>query len=97
MLEGRRLLGEGGRVVAGGGDPSTEAEDLLRQFPVLYPDERVIRAALSGMALYGLPWFDAHMWAYAEVHGLSPLFSEDFQHDRWYGSVRVVNPFQAEG
>ncbi len=75
----------------------TEAEDLLRQFPVLYPDERVIRAALSGMALYGLPWFDAHMWAYAEVHGLSPLFSEDFQHDRWYGSVRVVNPFQAEG
>jgi predicted nucleic acid-binding protein len=33
------------------------------------------------------------VWAYAEAHGLDVIFSEDFQHDRRYGSVRVVNPF----
>lgn len=36
---------------------------------------------------------DAHMWAYAEVHRLETLYSEDFQHGRWFGGVRVVNPF----
>ena len=41
------------------------------------------------------PWFDAHLWAYAEHYGLSELYSEDFQHDRLYGTVRVVNPFLA--
>lgn len=73
-----------------------EAEDLMRQFPVTYPDDRVLRTAFRGMALYGLPWFDAHMWAFAEVHGLSPLYSEDFQHERWYGTVQVVDPFRRE-
>ena len=33
------------------------------------------------------------MWAYAEVNGLDTLISEDFQHDRLYGTVRAVNPF----
>jgi hypothetical protein len=33
------------------------------------------------------------MWAYAEVYGLSELWSEDFQRDRLYGTVRAVNPF----
>lgn len=70
-----------------------EAEDLLRQFPVLYPDANVIRAAIRGMATYGFPWFDAHLWAYADVYGLRTLYSESFQHDRHYGTVRVVDPF----
>jgi len=75
-------------------DAWREAEELLRQFPVLYPDNEVIRTALRGAAAYQLSWFDAHMWAYAEVHGLETLYSEDFEHDRFYGLVRVVNPFR---
>ncbi len=71
-----------------------EAEDLLRQFEVLHPDDRVVRAALQGMAAYGLSLWDAHMWAYAEVHELGVLYSEDFQHERWYGGVVVVDPFR---
>jgi len=39
-----------------------EAEDLLRQFEVIHPDDRVVRAALQGMATYGLSLWDAHMW-----------------------------------
>jgi predicted nucleic acid-binding protein len=42
---------------------------------------------------YQLSWFDAHLWSYAEHYGLTEIFTEDFQHDRLYGSVRVVNPF----
>jgi predicted nucleic acid-binding protein len=72
-----------------------EAEEFLSQFGVLYPTEAVLRLALRGAAAYQLPWFDAHVWAYAEHYGLAELLSEDFQHDRLYGSVRIVNPFQS--
>jgi predicted nucleic acid-binding protein len=34
------------------------------------------------------------LWAYAEHYGLSPLYSEDLQHDRLYGTVRVIDPFR---
>ncbi len=72
-----------------------EAEELLLQHVVLYPTEEVIRAALRGAAAYGLSWWDAHLLAYAEFYGIPQLLSEDFEHGRRYGSVRVVNPFIA--
>ncbi len=72
-----------------------EAEEFMAQFPILYPDDRVLRTALRGAAAYGLSWFDAHLWAYAEVLGIEELLSEDFQHGRLYGIVTVRNPFVA--
>lgn len=72
-----------------------EAESLTRQFRVLYPDARVLATATYGCATYGMSWFDAHLWAYAESFGLPEILSEDFQHGRHYGNVRVVNPFLA--
>ncbi len=74
-------------------DARREAEELLSQFDVLFPDEELLRVALRGAAAYRLSWFDAHMWAYAERFGLAELLSEDFQHGRLYGTVQVVNPF----
>jgi predicted nucleic acid-binding protein len=70
-----------------------EAEELLNQFPMLYPNEDVLRTALRGAAAYDLSWSDAHLWAYAECYGLPDLLSEDFEHGRLYGTVRAVNPF----
>jgi predicted nucleic acid-binding protein len=70
-----------------------ETEEFLTQFTILYPDAVLFRTALRGMATYKLAWFDAHLWAYAEHYGLSELISEDFEHGRMYGSVRVINPF----
>ena len=70
-----------------------EAEEFLRQFVILYPTESLVRTAIRGWATYQLGWFDAHLWAYAEEYGLAELLSEDFQHDRLYGTVRIVNPF----
>ena len=74
-------------------DAQREAEEMLAQFRILYPNEAVLRTALRGAAAYGLSWFDAHLWAYAEVYGLTEILSEDFQHARLYGSVRIRNPF----
>jgi len=70
-----------------------EAEELLNQFPILYPTEGIIRNAVRGCAAYQLSWFDAHLWAYGEYYGLAEILTEDLQHDRFYGTVRVVNPF----
>ena len=75
-----------------------EAEALLAEFRVLYPTPEVLVTALRGSAAYQLSWFDAHLWAYAEVYGVPEILSEDFEHGRHYGSVRAVNPFlTAEG
>jgi predicted nucleic acid-binding protein len=87
------------RPIAGGPpllrteDARREAEELLSQVEVLYPNEAIVRTALRGTAAYGLSWFDAHLWAFAEHYGLAELVSEDFEHDRMYGTVRIVNPF----
>ena len=70
-----------------------EAEEILSEFVVLFPTPDLVRVALRGAAMYGLPWYDAHLWAYAEYYGLDTLLSEDFQHGRRYGTVRAVNPF----
>jgi predicted nucleic acid-binding protein len=73
-----------------------EADELLSEFTVLFPNKGVVRTALRGAAMYGLSCFDAHLWAYAEYYGLNTLLSEDFQPGRIYGSVRIIDPFLAE-
>lgn len=72
-----------------------EAEELMCQCLVLYPNAEVLTTALRGTATYRLSWFDAHLWAYAEVYGLSEILTEDFEHGRHYGRVRTVDPFLA--
>lgn len=74
-------------------DARVKAERLATEYRVLYPNRDVLLTALRGTAMYGLSWFDAHLWAYAEVYGVDEILSEDFAHGRHYGKVRVVNPF----
>ena len=76
-------------------DARREAEELMAQFPIIYPDDAVLRTAFRGAAAYGLSWSDAHLWAYAEVYGMAELLSEDFQYGRMYGTVTVHNHFLA--
>jgi predicted nucleic acid-binding protein len=71
-----------------------EVEELMTQFPILYPNAAIVHSALLGAAAYRISWFDAHLWAYAEHYGLDEIVSEDFEHGRLYGSVRVRNPFR---
>jgi predicted nucleic acid-binding protein len=85
----------GGKALLTAEDAHREVEEMLVQFPVIYPTENTVRVALRGAALYKLSWFDAHLWAYADERGLDTLWSEDFQDGRLYGRVRVQNPFHA--
>lgn len=82
-----------GHAILRQADALREAEEFLKQFTVLYPNEAVLREAMRGCAAYQLNWFDAHIWAYAEHYGLSEILTEDLQHDRLYGNVRALNPF----
>lgn len=82
-----------GHVILKQADALREAEELLKQFTVLYPNEAILRDAARGCAAYQLNWFDAHLWSYAEHYGVPEILTEDLQHDRLYGTVRVVNPF----
>ena len=82
-----------GHIILKQPDALREAEEFLKQFTVLYPNEAILRDAVRGCAAYQLSWFDAHLWSYAEYYGLPEILSEDFQHDRLYGTVRAVNPF----
>jgi predicted nucleic acid-binding protein len=90
-----RPLRQGGQPLLAPAEARREAEELLAQFPILYPTEEVVRTALRGAAAYQLSWFDAHLWAYAEAYGLREILSEDFEHDRRYGTVTIRNPFAA--
>ena len=74
-------------------DAIREAEEILLEFPILYPDEAMLRLALQGMGAYLLSWYDAHLWAYAQRFGMAEILSEDFQHGRRYGTVIIRNPF----
>lgn len=86
-LDGKRLLTRE--------EACREAESLMADFTVLYPGAEVLQTALRGAIAYQLSWFDAHLWAYAEVNGLDEILSEDFEHGRRYGTVRARDPFLA--
>ncbi len=85
----------GGSSILTPDEARREMEEMLVQFDVLYPDEELLRIAVRGAATYGLSWFDAHLWAYAERFGLDTLWSEDFENGRLYGRVRASDPFIA--
>ena len=88
-----RPLSGNGKSLLSAEEARRELEEMLVQFEVVYPDEDVVRLAIRGAATYKLPWFDAHMWAYAERFGLDTLWSEDFANGRLYGRVRARDPF----
>jgi predicted nucleic acid-binding protein len=78
-------------------DAARQVEMFILQFPLLYPNEYVVRTALRGMTIYRLSWIDAHQLAFAEHYGISEILSEDFTHGQYYGKVLIRNPFLEAG
>ena len=70
-----------------------EGECRLLRHDLLWPDLSVVRTAILGAHHHRLPWYDALIWAFAEVHGIPTILSEDFDHGARYGGVRIVDPF----
>ncbi|HEY0789784.1 MAG TPA: PIN domain-containing protein [Chthoniobacterales bacterium] len=88
-----RVLRDIGQPLLNSTEARAEVEMLLLTCTVLYPVEGVLRLALHCKDAYGLNWCDAHLLAHAEYYGCSILYSEDYHDGRYYGTVRVVNPF----
>lgn len=53
------------------------------------------RTALRFLDEFGVGFWDALVLAAAQREGCKILYSEDFQHDRMYGAVKVINPFRS--
>lgn len=83
-----------GRSILPPDEARREAEEMLAIYPILYPNESIVRTALRGVASYKLNWFDANIWACAEHYGCGVLLTEDLQHGRMIGTVMIHNPFQ---
>ena len=52
-----------GRSILPPDEARREAEEMLAIYPILYPNEAIVRTALRGVASYKLNWFDANIWA----------------------------------
>lgn len=82
-----------GTVLLSPADARLEAEKLLQQFSIVYPNETVFRTALKGRTDHRLSWFDAHLWAYAETFQIPELLSEDLSNGVRIGNTTMRNPF----
>ncbi len=77
--------------------PATEAEVALRrliELPVVQVDPDMILAAAVSGRRDRISFWDALILAAASAAGCGEVLSEDLQHGRSFGRVRVVNPFR---
>jgi predicted nucleic acid-binding protein len=78
--------------------PADEAEAALRRLaepPVVAVDPDQILAAAVSSRRDRISFWDALILTAASVAGCEEVLSEDLQHGRSFGRVRVVNPFRS--
>lgn len=68
--------------------------DRLSTVPVVPIDADVVREAIRHSHRYKIKYWDAALIAAAHRLDAPVLYTEDLNHDQFYGSVRVVNPFR---
>ena len=77
--------------------PAAEAESALRrlmELPVVQVDPDMILAAAVSARRDRISFWDALILTAASAAGCAEVLSEDLQHGRSFGRVRVVNPFR---
>jgi predicted nucleic acid-binding protein len=76
-------------------DAASIVRYFLRRWRILSLTPDVTHDALLGVIRYQLSWWDALVWATAEVHGIPVVLSEDFHPGAMLGRVRFANPFDS--
>ncbi len=66
---------------------------LLSHLSVVDIDSDIVLSAVRMQEQFQLSYWDGMILAAAERMDAGILYSEDFSHNRTYGSVRCVNPF----
>lgn len=77
--------------------PAAEAEAALHrlmELPVVQVDPEQILAAAVSSRRDRISFWDALILTAAAVAGCEEVLSEDLQHGRSFGRVRIVNPFR---
>jgi predicted nucleic acid-binding protein len=69
-------------------------EEFLLAYEILYPTDVVVRSATVGAVVHRLPWYDAHLWAYADAYGINEILTEDTPSRPRCGTVLYTNPFR---
>jgi predicted nucleic acid-binding protein len=67
--------------------------EQLTAFPCQTIDHRLVRIAIEQSERFKISYWDAAILAAAEALGTDTVYSEDLNHRRRYGRVRVINPF----
>lgn len=70
--------------------------ETLKDWNIAEFNPPLVRRAWRWVDTAGVSYWDALILAAAEDRGCAWLLSEDFQHGRSYGSVRVIDPFQTD-
>lgn len=68
--------------------------ELLAEFDVAAPDLADILAAIDLHRLHNLSFWDALILRCVQQAGCRVLFSENFQEQREFDGIRIVNPFK---
>ncbi len=66
----------------------------LAERPLAAVDGALVRSGMAISRKYKITYFDAALIAAAEILGAGTFYSEDLNDGQFYGSVKVVNPFQ---
>lgn len=72
----------------------TRVNAWMTLFQVVHATETILPQAIQAVADHRLSFWDAMLWATVQQAGVTILFSEDLQHDRVLGGVRMINPFR---
>ncbi len=67
---------------------------LARSARIIPLGTAVVITALEAVDRWGMPFYDAQIWAAAALNGIPVVLSEDFPSGATLGGVRFINPFE---
>jgi predicted nucleic acid-binding protein len=71
-------------------------ENYIRSWRVVAVTPGIVLESGRGVLQYGLPFWDAQIWATAKLNQIPRVLSEDFQHGRRIEGVEFLNPFKTD-
>ncbi len=77
-------------------EAATRLENYIRSWTVVQITPAILLEAARCAVRYGLPFWDAQIWATAKLNQIPCVLSEDFQHGRRIEGVEFLNPFKVE-
>jgi predicted nucleic acid-binding protein len=76
-------------------DAETVVRKFARDFALMLPHPSIVADVLALQSRHRLGIWDARLLAVCAAHGCTHLLTEDLQDGAAYGTVTVVNPFNA--